>query len=123
MRREIKVDLLEQIVCAESGGWRAAQACCAALRNASSEVLGSTSGPKRDVQRIYEIRLSRQKPEGPPVLGAERILSDLDAYQAEQLTMVVVQDDQEVYCLLLDDAVSRLVTCFVGRDRRDLPTW
>jgi hypothetical protein len=122
MRRELSVSQLERLVCAAASGWQAAEECCEALRDSGLEVIGSTSVPKRQLKRIYQIRLSREKPEGPPVLGAERILSDIDAYEGEELTMVALPRDREVYCLLLDDTASHLVTCFVGRDRRDIPT-
>ena len=121
MRRELAVAELEQVVCAAAPGWPAAEACCEAVRSSESEVVPSTSVPRREMLRIYETRLSRDKPEGPPVLGAERILHDVEAYEGEELTMVALPKGNEVYCLLLNDTASQLVTCFVGRDRRDVP--
>lgn len=122
MRRELLVTQLEQLVCAVGTGWPAAEACCRALRATEGPLVGATSVPKRDLQRIYEIRLSRNQASGPPVVGAERILSDLESYAGEELTILALPKGQNVYCLFLNDTASELVTCFVARDRRDIPT-
>ena len=51
-------------------------------------------------------------------MGGERLLSDLDAFPGAEVTLVALEQQGWVYCMLFDAEVSQLVTCFVGKDRR-----
>lgn len=111
----LPADRLASIVCQRAEGWPAAQRCCSALRTPG---LGNLRGGPVGIdhlRRIYRIRLSRD-PKG--VIGADRLLKDLDAFQGKDLTLVTLEHGGQVFDMFFDQPVSRLVTCVVGNDRR-----
>ena len=117
MTRELSVSQLVRQICAARTGLPAAEACCEAFTTSGLDVIDSTSVPRGDLLRIYEVRLSKP-PKGPPLLGAERMLLDLANYKGDEVTIVALPRGTEVFCLLLNATASQLVTCFVGQDRR-----
>jgi hypothetical protein len=111
---------LLNVVSAAANGSPAAQECREALLKSGFLVFDAKTVDRSELRRIYRIRLSRRHPKPPKTLGSERILSDLAAYTGDILAMVALELDGKVYCMLLDASGSRLVTCFVARDRRDI---
>jgi hypothetical protein len=93
----------------------AAERCCVALRAAAGGEARGRRVATAHLRRIYGIRLGR-KPSA--VVGGERLLSDLDAFPGSEVTLVALEQQGWVYCMLFDAEVSQLVTCFVGKDRR-----
>lgn len=111
----LSIDRLAELVCSRAEGWPAAERCCAALREAAGGDARGGRVAKAHLRRIYGIRLGR-KPTA--VVGGERLLSDLDAFPGAEVTLVALEQQGRVYCMLFDAEVAQLVTCFVGEDRR-----
>jgi len=56
------------------------------------------------------------------IIGADRLLADLESYSGDDLTMAVLEGpDGHIYFMLLDESASQLVACFVAGDR-NMPT-
>lgn len=88
------------------------------LRAASEPTIRESSVPRAQLERVYRARLARPQAVDA-IMGSERLLSDLAAYDGENVVMAVMESsDGQIGCMLLDDSASRLVACFVGRDRR-----
>jgi hypothetical protein len=120
MNIELKATALADIVCSHRLDWTAARVCCDALKRYKSEVLRALSVDAEQIKRIYDRRLRNvATSDTHPVLGADRLLSDLAAYDGSTLLMVAWEDEAGVvFCMLVDDAATRLIACFVGTDRR-----
>jgi hypothetical protein len=76
--------------------------------------------PTTDLLDIYRVRMSRAESRDA-VLGGDRIVPALEAHRQPVATLVAVERDGEVCALFLDESVTRLVVCVVGRDHRTLP--
>lgn len=121
MTTPVSATELADLVCVERGRDVAAQQCCEALRSGTFAGLVSSAVPIEHLRRIYRVRLEERHSSADLPLGADDLLSRLDAYQGRIIEMVVWERDTRVYCLLLDEARQRVVSCMVGRDRRFIP--
>jgi hypothetical protein len=111
---------LADIVCTRAEGWPAADLCCEALRSSTGMLAGDRAS-KAHLMRIYTIRLSRSD-RSPDLIGVDRLLTDLDEYPGEELIgFVHATQSGQMYTMFLDEGVTRLVSCFVGRDHRMAP--
>jgi hypothetical protein len=109
---------LAEIVCPHSRARLAAEQCCSALRERPHEAIEGREVSAAELRRTYTIRLSREAG-AADIIGSDRLLSDLESYDGESVVMVVLERDGRVLCILLDETARRLVTCFVGIDRRE----
>lgn len=110
-------DLID-IVCARAIGWEAAERCCNALKALPVGTVQGHAVPKSDIETIYRIRLSRPVP--ADVVGTDRLLSDLAGYSGDDLTMVTLppRTGRDIHVMFFEKGATRLLTCFVGPDRR-----
>ena len=118
MTRLLSASAVAAVVCARADGWPAADECCAALRQVSSESLRVNLIPTEQLAQIYERRLRNPKAASPPVLGADRLLADLAGFKGARVQMLAWERAGRVFCVLLDETATQLVACFVGTDRR-----
>jgi SMI1-KNR4 cell-wall len=118
MRKKLSVARMISLACSKTPGWPAAEQCCAALRDSGVESIEASLVDRAHLLRIYEIRLAR-KPN--VVVGADRLLSDLRSCSEDRLFLVALKWQGRGYCLLVDPALTELVACFVGTDRRYVP--
>lgn len=118
MRRAISVPHIISLVCPRAPDWPAAEQCCAALRESQIQSIDAGQVDRASLVRIYGIRLAR-RPDA--VVGADRLLSDLESSSEDQLFLVALEWEGRAYCMLLDSALTGLVACFAGEDRRWAP--
>jgi len=84
-------------------------------------MLAGDRASKAHLMRIYTIRLSRSD-RSPDLIGVDRLLTDLYEYPGEELIgFVHATQSGQMYTMFLDEGVTRLVSCFVGRDHRMAP--
>jgi hypothetical protein len=118
MNVQLPVERLRDLVCTQSIGWPAAAECCRELADRKSPVIPGRQVSASDIKRIYRRRLTRD----PDIVeGGVRLLEDLEQYSGAVIVLAAVETHNRVFCLLLDEDATSLVSCFVGADRRFLP--
>ena len=104
-------------MCSGISGNPAVAACCEALTETTDASIVAKSVPTTDLRRTYTIRLSR--PQGKSgIQGSDWLLNELGQCPEASVLMAVLERGGKIYCMLLDPKAKRLVSCFVGRDRR-----
>jgi hypothetical protein len=108
---------LEALVCSGSPRSRAAERCCQLLRSAVMPDMSGRLVPTTELLDVYKRRMARPNAIAT-VLGGDGIVSSLERHDQQSVAVFTVENGEEVGVLLLDESASRLLTCFVGRDRR-----
>lgn len=118
MSVQVAAAQVRNLVCLQSANWPAAAECCRELTGRGSGVIEGRKVPASDLKRIYERRLSKS-PES--VQGGDRLLRDLRGFSGDTILLVALESRERVFCLLLDEDATNLVSCFVGTDKRFFP--
>jgi hypothetical protein len=109
---------LQSIVCPHAEVSPAAHACCTALADPPKPNLRGQIVETAQLRRVYERRLANMRVDSQSVIGADRLLIDLAAYQGGKMMMIVWEQKGRVYCVFLDELSKQLVACTVAHDRR-----